>query len=366
MKGDRRDDGYLERRLKILTAAIGARNRTPPKCKMCRPAIGREFSVSRRPTITPPTEPQLPVRGEDPPTTDRADSRLFLGPDGVRPIWRLVAAVAFYVVLIFAIEALLAIDPAIWAWMRSQSWALLTPGLLLFEESIRVAAALATATWMRRLENRSFADYGLPSWQAFGKKFWQGVGYGFALLSLLIGLIAAFHGFSLGRVALDPAAAVRYALLYALAFLLVGFFEEATFRGYLQATLAEEIGFWPAAIVLAFGFGLLHIRNPGEATAGLLLAGCFGLLAAFSLRRTGAIWFAIGMHAAWDWGETFFYGVPDSGAAAVGHWTTASLHGPAWLTGGSVGPEGSALVFVVMAAGAVGLHFLFPAARRNR
>jgi hypothetical protein len=178
-------------------------------------------------------------------------------------------------------------------------------------------------------------------------------------------LLAALGAFSLGGVALDAASAIRYGVLYLVAFLLVGFFEEATFRGYMQATLAQEIGFWPAAIALSAGFGLLHIRNSGEAATGLALAACFGLLAALSLRRLGSIWFAIGMHAAWDWGETFFYGVPDSGLGATGHLTAASLHGASWLTGGSVGPEGSALVFAVIGAGALGLHFLFPAREKR-
>jgi hypothetical protein len=32
-----------------------------------------------------------------------------------------------------------------------------------------------------------------------------------------------------------------------------------------------------------------------------------------------------------------------------GHLLASSFHGPAWLTGGTIGPEGSALDFVVMA-----------------
>jgi hypothetical protein len=34
---------------------------------------------------------------------------------------------------------------------------------------------------------------------------------------------------------------------------------------------------------------------------------------------------------------------------APGHLLSSSFHGPAWLTGGSVGPEGSLLVFVMIA-----------------
>jgi len=51
---------------------------------------------------------------------------------------------------------------------------------------------------------------------------------------------------------------------------------------------------------------------------------------------------------AWDWGESFLYSVPDSGAVLPGHLLNSSLHGPDWLAGGSVGPEGSYLVFVVI------------------
>jgi uncharacterized protein len=30
----------------------------------------------------------------------------------------------------------------------------------------------------------------------------------------------------------------------------------------------------------------------------------FGLLFCLSLRRTGSLWWAVGFHAAWDWGQT--------------------------------------------------------------
>jgi len=66
---------------------------------------------------------------------------------------------------------------------------------------------------------------------------------------------------------------------------------------------------------------------------------------------------AIGFHTAWNWGQSFFYGVPDSGASVPGHLFDPTFSGPAWLTGGSVGPEGSwlcplllAVVSVVLAA----------------
>ena len=115
-----------------------------------------------------------------------------------------------------------------------------------------------------------------------------------------------------------------------------------------------------AALLLACLFGFAHSTNPGEAKLGLVMAGSFGLVAAFALYRTGNLWLPIGMHASWDWGETYFYGTPDSGLLARGHFLNSAPHGPAWLSGGSVGPEGSWLVLGVLVLWAIAIHFLFP------
>ena len=78
----------------------------------------------------------------------------------------------------------------------------------------------------------------------------------------------------------------------------------------------------------------------------------------FTLWRTGTLWFAVGYHAAWDWGQTFFYGTSDSGLPGRGHLLNSSFHGPAWLTGGSVGPEGSVLNIPLVLMVWILFHFL--------
>jgi hypothetical protein len=55
----------------------------------------------------------------------------------------------------------------------------------------------------------------------------------------------------------------------------------------------------------------------------------------------------IGLHTAWDWGQSFVYGVPDSGYLLPNHLFDSSFAGPTWLTGGTVGPEGSVLCTVL-------------------
>jgi hypothetical protein len=45
---------------------------------------------------------------------------------------------------------------------------------------------------------------------------------------------------------------------------------------------------------------------------------------------------------------TYFYGVPDSGHTLPGHLFGGSFFGPRWLTGGTVGPEGSILLTLLL------------------
>ena len=300
------------------------------------------------------SEPRLAAQRPEP-------GNIFVGPNGIRAGWRLLIFVAIFLALAYCVQFVLFHIPAVLAYQQAHPKGVVTPAGQIIGEGLSVLFLIISALIMTKIEKRSFADYGLPLSQAFGKRFWQGVPLGLAMLSLLMGLIAIFHGFSLGGLAVTGTEAIKYGLLYGLGFILVGISEEFSFRGYMQSTLASGMGFWPAAIVLGIAFGAVHLGNPGEAKYGALMAGLFGIVAAFSLQRTGNIWFAVGMHASWDWGETYLYSVPDSGLLAQGHLLNSSFHGPTWLTGGSVGPEGSAFVFLVLLIWALAIHLLFPA-----
>jgi uncharacterized protein len=285
---------------------------------------------------------------------------IFLGPNGIRAGWRLLIFILLFMALGRGLNFGLRHIPALRAFTQAQPKGVFTASGLIFSEGLTAFLLAVSALVMTKIEKRTFADYYLPLREAFGKRFWQGIPYGLAMLTLLLVLIAALHGFSLEGLAIIGAEAAKSGALYGIGFLLVGFFEEFSFRGYMQATLGSGIGFWPAAILLSILFGAVHLGNPGEAKIGAVMAGSFGLLAAFALQRTGNLWFPIGVHAAWDWAETYFYGVPDSGLVAQGHLLNSSFHGPNWITGGSVGPEGSAFVFPVLLLAAAGIYYLFP------
>ena len=218
--------------------------------------------------------------------------------------------------------------------------------ILLSQEVVGFALVYGAALVMSRVERRSAGAYGLPMSAALGSKFWLGFLFGLLEVSLLIGLIAAFGGYSFGSLALRGREIVQWGLFHLLLFFFVGLFEEFLFRGYMQYTLADGIGFWPAAILLSVLFGGLHLGNPGEGLVGAAGVVVVAIFFCFTLKRTGNLWYAVGLHASFDWGETYLFSVPNSGTTMQGSLSQSVLHGPTWLTGGTVGPEGSVFCFL--------------------
>lgn len=298
-----------------------------------------------------------------PPESAPAPSALrntFRGPDGIRAGWRFAIFVLLFVAFISLALLGLALVPG-FAQMRKQAIdGTLHSAYLIVFEGAQFGAALLAAWVMSRIERRKLGSYGIPLQGAFGEKFWIGIFWGLAFMSAELLAICALGGFSFGGLALGGVAVAKYAALWAIAFVLVGFAEEFVFRGYAQFTLATGMGFWPAAILLSAAFGAGHLFNAGEGWIGALSVMVFGLFACFTLRRTGSLWFAIGFHAAGDYAESFLYSVRDSGTVATGHLLNSSFHGSKWITGGSIGPEGSVFVFVMFAVSFFLFAWLYP------
>jgi membrane protease YdiL (CAAX protease family) len=280
---------------------------------------------------------------------------IFTNERGLRSGWRLLLYAAIVFLLTVASGFVASLFPSLLS---------TPPGMaaLFFQEVAGFAVVFGSAVFMAGLERRPVGVYGLPLREFLGSRFWIGILFGFAEISLLVGAIAACGGYSFGSIALGKSALVQWTFIWAVFFLFVGLFEEFLFRGYTQFTLADGIGFWPAAILLSLAFGAIHWRNPGEGLPGVLSVAATGLFFAFVLRRTGNLWMAVGWHASFDFGETFLFSVPNSGFQFRGHLSSASLHGPAWLTGASSGPEASVFSFLILGLAAFVIHKLYPRA----
>jgi len=288
---------------------------------------------------------------------------VFVGPAGIRAGWRLALFVTFFSVLLFlVVGGGMVLIPSLAAMVKqARQGNVITPRFELVFESVSLAIALLSAGIMAQIEKRRFGVYGMPWAAAFGKMFWQGAAWGLAFECLEMLVIYAFGGFTFGTLALAGFELLKYTVLWAIGFTIVGMYEEFLFRGYAQFTLASGVGFWPAAIVLSALFGAVHLTNPKEGWVGALSVFLFGMFACLTLRRTGSLWFAVGFHAAGDYAETFIFSVPDSGVLATGHLLNSSLHGPRWLAGGFIGPEGSLICFALFAIAFPAFHWAYPA-----
>jgi len=302
-----------------------------------------------------------PVQPISPPVTATAAasltsriSWLFRGPEGLRALWRLAIFVAIVFGLRYGVHLILQLLHL----SRSRgAITVSTAQTVLVQDGLAFLCVLGGTLIMGFFEKRSLGDYGLPRRGAFGIRFFEGILWGFVAECATIFVLfltgnATFQGYDL-----TGSAALRYALLWGAAFILVGLFEEFLFRGYPQFTLGSGIGFWPTAFLLSGLFWLGHMQNPGETWIGGLSTCLAALLFCVSLRLTGNLWFAVGIHASWDWAETYFFGVADSGMPANGHLLNTTLSGSKWMTGGTVGPEGSVIELLVVSA-VIGLLFL--------
>ena len=292
----------------------------------------------------PPAEQPSPVR------------RAFFGADGLRAGWSLLL---FFALLFVFGRAANRIAHALHPKHLSEQ-SEMSPALSLTFEAVQFGLIALATFIMSRVERRPLRAYGIGATPHAVPHFLAGLAWGAALLSLLVGTLYTTHLLVFTGLQLSGTAVLRFAAEWFAAFLFVGFFEEYALRGYLQFTLArglagachaatsspyaKTIGFWIAAALFSFIFGFGHKSNVGESPLGLVSAGLIGLVFCLSLWRTGSLWWAIGFHAAWDWAQSFLYGVADSGHMAAFHLLGSHPQGKPLLSGGLTGPEGSLYV----------------------
>jgi uncharacterized protein len=278
---------------------------------------------------------------------------MFRGPNGIRAGWR----VLIFLAILCGLSAALFLILAAIAHGRRVNFGLsqLTPWGLGVTEGVTFLLVAVAALIMARIEHRRWGQYGLPVLSAFKKDFWIGTVAGFVAISGCLVAIFALHGFRITGLNIHGSMIPFATASWCVTFVIVGLSEEFTFRGYMQSTLTTGIGFWPAAILMSLLFAAAHTGNPGESKFGVASVFLFGMLFCLFLRRRGTLWWAVGFHAGWDWGQTFFYGVPDSGLKPYHNLFDSAFSGPTWLTGGTVGPEAS--IFTPIVLGIVAIIF---------
>lgn len=244
------------------------------------------------------------------------------------------------------------------------------PKSAVINEGLGFASVTLASLILALIERRRIAVYGINRRDVLD--FLPGAFVGLASLSLLILALRAAHVLVFDARLLTGTAIYLYGAKWLLAFLFVGLLEEYLTRGFLQFTLMRGlyglaakispthtriVAFWLAATVMSLLFGAGHLGNAGESPMGLIMVVAAGILFSYALWRTGSLWWAIGFHMAWDWAQSFLFGVPDSGTLSAGRLFQTHPTGNVWLSGGTDGPEGSVLVIPTLILVAIVIRF---------
>jgi membrane protease YdiL (CAAX protease family) len=279
-----------------------------------------------------------------PPSASKAHF-IFSNERGLRAGWRLLIFIAIAGPIGFVMLGFFGVM------VRSSGADFRSPLIRGLLNVVMFLAVVVASFLMGVIEKRRPGTYGLPLQRSAASSFVMGYFlWGFLPLTVVLAIMRALGVFYFGKPGLNAAEAIQWGLLWGFVFLTVGLSEDYLFRGYALYTLADGIGFWPATVILALLFGFAHMGNGGESYIGIMGTILFAFFASATLRRTGNLWLAVGAHSGWDWGQSFFFGVPDSGLQTPGHlFNPPPPQGPAWLSGGTVGPEGSIVVLIVWA-----------------
>jgi hypothetical protein len=280
------------------------------------------------------------AEGEDRMATPAAAGGGFiLGADRkLQPLWR---AIIFFILAGFVLAPLIGyLSTLIFPPPPGPPGLHLIPSEIAIAEAVNFLAALIATAFFAWYERRRIDSYGLPLNAAFQSTTGEGFAVGVAQVAVVGIAMFALGGMQVHGLALSGAAIVTSALAWFTACICVGIGEELLIRGYFLQTLWKAIGFWPASGVIAIVFAAIHyLLKPGENAADMVALVSFSLLCCYSVLRTGNLWFAVGLHVAYDFMQLFVIGTPNGGQIPFGRLLDATFNGPAWLTGGSLGTE---------------------------
>ncbi len=122
---------------------------------------------------------------------------------------------------------------------------------------------------------------------------------------------------------------------------------EIAFRGYPFLRLVEAMGPVLGAFFMAVVYAIWLTHTAPTTTAAVLVSFLLGLVLAIAVLRTRALWVAWGFHFAWIATLSLLFGLPASGSMSYSPVFVTNANGPAWLSGGGQGPEGSAIAVIV-------------------
>ncbi len=203
------------------------------------------------------------------------------------------------------------------------------PGTMLISLSLQVIMLGIVVLYVARAEKRPLSTIGLTR-RGLLPRLLQGWLLGTLMLAAcvlpLLSQSFVYTGF------------LPVALAFIPAFLVQAAAEETLFRGFLLSSFTDRLGVLPAALLSAALSACMHFGSADGTAPGLLVLFLLGLCAALLTVRTGSLWAAFGLNAAWRFTAGLFfpvaqgtlltrYALGTAGADAAAQWSTPGQPG---------------------------------------
>lgn len=283
---------------------------------------------------------------------------IFFNPFGrLRSGWRAVAFAVLFVLLAI-------LTNSIWNLLLLLVSTGMTSGDLLsyvggFSAAL-AAAILAGGVCLRLLEGLPFRALGASFSDKWLKDFLLGMAGGALSMIFAAFILLAFGGMHFEINENSGSAAVLLTLgATLLIFTAGGAFEEAFFRGYVLQTFTRSGHIAFAVLLTSILFATAHNQNPAASWFSWINTLLAGVWFAAAYLKTRTLWFAFGLHLAWNWVQGALLGIPVSGLQELANAPVlrATDAGPAWLTGGGYGVEGGAACTIALIVSTIVIWF---------
>lgn len=231
------------------------------------------------------------------------------------------------------------------------------PGILYFIAGSFLMAAVLQFLWVCYFERRTLTGIGLGNSGSTLKSFGMGFIYALTATTSVISLIYLLGGYEVEISRSLTFATMIPIFLLMMAFIIQSATEEIVFRGWMMSRLIERYGVWVGVIANSVLFTVMHL--PSIKDEGALIAIIFGanvflfsIFLSFYALKSKSVWGISAWHAAWNWSYITWFGLPTTGIALDIKPLITDLAitdgAPLWLTGGSIGPENSIIVTLVL------------------
>lgn len=273
-------------------------------------------------------------------------------PSGRRPLLRAVIGLLAYALLGYSLAQLAAIllfSAASWAGGPVEAWSRdeVTGSIFLIGIAIVLGFLAANIFVGSRVFGLTPADL---RWKHTRRPL-AGSLLAFAAGVLLAFLVMAFAAvFGSARWTPDEGDLAGYISRISLILLMLApaaLAEELMFRGLPIVVLDRSIGRGAAVGITALAFALTHAGNLSVTTLSIGNICIAGLLLGVVFFAPGGLWTATGLHLGWNWALAAM-DAPVSGLALRIPFIDYDPGQPAWLTGGTFGPEGGVLATLVL------------------